>query len=171
MDDFSSRWIVAARLIDHPVKRARQRYVVNYRLIPTLKIGVEWNPGADEVGPLVNWLALTETKNRPALMFGTSSDRIGTPEGRAYFATASKRLGVVGGQPLAGYAGLSHGTFEDETLPIAGISSQLANRLSARVMYDGEDVHLALETSIGRHDLGLLLIDGQYVGATWSVVF
>ena len=171
MDDFSSRWIVAARLIDHPVKRARQRYVLNYRLLPKLKLGVEWNPGADEVGPLVNWLALTETKKRPALMFGTSSDRIGTPDGQAYFATLSKALGVIGQVPIAGYVGASHGTFEDETLPIAGITADVTNWLTTRVIYDGEDVHAALETSVGRHDFGLLLIDGQYVGGTWSVVF
>ena len=171
MDDFSSRWIVAARLIDHPVKRARQRYVVNYRLMPTLKIGVEWNPGADEVGPLVNWLAMTETRTRPALMLGTSSDRIGTPDGQAYFVTLSKGLGAIGRFPIAGYVGATHGTFEDETRPIAGVTADVANWLRTRVMYDGENTHAALETSVGRHDFGLLLIDGEYVGATWSVTF
>lgn len=132
---------------------------------------MEWNPGADEVGPLVNWVAVTETATRPALMFGTSSDRIGTPEGRAYFATVSKSLGRVGPVPLAGYVGLSHGTFEDETLPIGGLTLGLTRTISTRLIHDGEALHVALEGSFGSHDLGLLLVDGEHPGVTWSVSF
>ncbi|UCF68880.1 MAG: hypothetical protein JSV80_06220 [Acidobacteriota bacterium] len=157
--------------MDHPVQRARQRYVFNYRVLPTLTLGVEWNPGADEVGPLVNWVALTETDARPALMFGTSSDRIGTPEGRAYFATVSKALGRISSGPLAGYVGLSHGTYEDETLPIGGLTLGFTEDLGVRLIHDGEALHLALEATLGRHDIGLLFIDGEHPGVTWSVMF
>lgn len=143
----------------------------NVRVLPTLRLGLEWNPGENELGPLVNWVAITETGTRPALMFGTSSDRIGTPEGRAYFATLSKGFGRVAGIPLEGYAGLSHGTFEHETLPIAGLTLGIARSLSTRLIYDGEALHVALETSIGAHELGALLVDGEHPGVTWSVGF
>jgi hypothetical protein len=162
---------LATRLVDHPVERAKQRYVFNMRVLPTLRLGVEWNPGANEIGPLVNWVAVTETDTRPALMFGTSSDRIGTPEGRAYFATVSKALGRVAGLPVEGYAGLSHGTFEHDTLPIAGLTLRPLDVLSARLIYDGEALHVALEGSIGSHELGALLVDGEHPGVTWSVSF
>lgn len=151
--------------------RARQRYVVNLRVLPTLRLGVEWNPGADELGPLVNWVALTETDERPALMFGTSSDRIGTPEGRAYFATVSKALGRIGNAPLAGYAGISHGTFENDTRPIGGLTVGMSRNLFTRLIHDGKALHVALEASLGRHDVGLLLVDGDYLGVTWSASF
>ena len=41
------------------------------------RFGVEYNPLADDLGPLANYRAIRETLHRPALSFGTSSDRIG----------------------------------------------------------------------------------------------
>jgi hypothetical protein len=38
----------------------------------------------------MNWLAVPETTKTPALIVGTSSDRIGTPGGQSFYATASK---------------------------------------------------------------------------------
>ena len=38
-------------------------------------------------------------------MFGTSSDRIGTPEGQAYYVTLSKDLSTVKDWPIAPYVG------------------------------------------------------------------
>jgi hypothetical protein len=152
-------------------KRARRRYVFNLRVLPRLRLGIEWNPGANELGPLVNWVALTETDTRPALMLGTSSDRIGTPGGRAYFVTASKALGRVAGLPVEAYAGLSHGTFEHETLPIGGTTLGLSETCYTRLIYDGEALHVALEASFGVHDVGVLLVDGEHPGVTWSASF
>jgi hypothetical protein len=37
-------------------------------------------------------LAIPETDRRPALILGTSSDRIGTPDGQSFYATFSKNL-------------------------------------------------------------------------------
>ena len=64
-------------------------------MVPALSVGIEYNPLASDLQPLVNWIALKEGEKRPALIFGTSSDRIGTPEGQAYYFTFSKDLSTV----------------------------------------------------------------------------
>ena len=40
-------------------------------------------------------------EDRPAVILGTSTDRIGTPSGRAIYATASKDLEHLTGLPIA----------------------------------------------------------------------
>ena len=76
-----SKWNASLRYVDTDVDRAKWRATLNYRVFSKLQVGVEFNAKADEVGPLVTWFLLTETSRRPALFFGTSSDRIGSPEG------------------------------------------------------------------------------------------
>ncbi len=65
------------RLLSKPRPRATVRMTLTYKFHPRLTAGVEYNPGADEVAPIANLLVLTETRRRPALILGTSSDRIG----------------------------------------------------------------------------------------------
>ena len=98
---------------------------LTYRFHPKLTAGVEFNPRAEashRVNPLVNWVALTETHRRPALIIGTSSDRIGTPSGQSFYATLSKSLRDETGLPIAPYAGVSYGTYEHRWLPLAGLN-------------------------------------------------
>ena len=61
-----------------------------YRFTDWLQAGVEYNPLADDVGPLLNLRAVEETERRPALILGTSSDRIGTEGGQAVYADAEQ---------------------------------------------------------------------------------
>jgi hypothetical protein len=76
-------WVLGVRWIPGiGVDRAKLRTTAMYQFSPTFSAGVEYNPLASDVGPLANWLAIPETGNAPALIFGTSSDRIGTPFGR-----------------------------------------------------------------------------------------
>ncbi len=46
-------------------------------------------------------MVLQETSDRPAVMLGTSSDRIGTPDGQAYFLTVAKDIERWVGLPVA----------------------------------------------------------------------
>src|SRR5512134_2438884 len=101
---FSARWIPGV-----DVDRAELRTTLSYRFLPTLTAGLEYNPLANDLGPIANWLAIEETGSRPALIFGTSSDRIGTPHGRAIYGTFSKDLTAWTGLPIAPYAGASFG--------------------------------------------------------------
>ena len=145
---------------------------MTYRVVPRLSLGVEFNPRADEVGPLANWVAVTETEKRPALMFGLSSDRIGTPEGEAYFFTLSKNLEGSTGLPVAPYVGGAYGTFDDEFLGIGGIMVRFAAGFSGTVIYDGKAVHPTMDYRfLRRHVITALWVDMRHLGVAYSVAF
>jgi hypothetical protein len=167
----ADKWTYGVRLISNQIDRARWRNTLTYRLHPRLTIGVEYNPLAGKVSPLANLVALTETRKRPALILGTSSDRIGTPYGQSFYATFSKNLKSATGLPLAPYAGLAYGTFEDRVRVIGGLNVNLAKRWSSTVLFDGVRVHPLLNYMRGRHQLGVIFERGRNPGASYSVSF
>ena len=73
------KWTYGVRVISHQIDRAKWRNTLTYRFHPRVTAGIEYNPLAGKVSPLANVVVLTETQQRPALILGTSSDRIGTP--------------------------------------------------------------------------------------------
>lgn len=103
---------------------------VTYRLHRRLQAGVELNPRVDEINPLLSFFLLTETHERPALFLGTSSDRIGSPEGtRSYYATLSKRFGA---SRFSGYASLNYSEWDGGFNVPFGMEVGLGERLSVR---------------------------------------
>jgi hypothetical protein len=142
-----------------------------FRATPHFKFGVEWNAAADEVGIVANWRALDERRWRPAIVVGTSSDRIGTPHGQAYFVTASKSLLAETGLPVAPYAGLSYSGFEDRLLVPFGLNVVLPRGFSAMLINDG--VHTHLSASYGRRNLSLTLlaVERRDLGLTVGLTF
>ena len=104
LDQNEGRVTLGHRMIADQIPRASVRTTAMFRLLPTLSVGIEYNPRAEDVGPLLNWVALTETDSRPAVIAGTSSDRIGTPSGRSYYATVSKSLHETLHLPVAPYS-------------------------------------------------------------------
>ena len=137
--------------------------------------GLEYNPVANDLGPIANWLALPETDARPALIFGTSSDRIGTPHGRAIYGTFSKDLEEWTGLPIAPYVGASFGTFDDELVGIGGLMIRWSERWSTTSMWDGHNLHhLANWAFPEGSSLGLVVVqqdDDYYFGASFSTSF
>jgi len=149
------------------VDRARLRLTATYAVASNLYVGVEYNPLDDDVGPLATWRAIEETARRPALIVGTSSDRIGTPSGRAYFATLSKDLERATGLPVAPYLGAAYGEFEDETKAIGGLHVRWSDRWTSTHLWDGYNLHHLLDRQMdGGLRLGLVLVeqDGKYYG-------
>lgn len=146
---------------------------LTYRPTPRFSLGIEWNPEADSTSPLANVLAVSEGKHRPALMFGTSSDRIGTPEGQAYYATLSKDLSTVNGWPVSPYVGVAYGTYEDKLRAIGGVYLRIPKTgLASTLIYDGVNFHPTLEYRLGeRHVFTLLWVDTQELGMAYSVAF
>jgi hypothetical protein len=134
---------------------------------------VEVNPRSTEekINPLVNWLALPEAKNTPAVIVGTSSDRIGTPSGQSFYATASKNLKRETKLPIAPYFGLAYGTYEDRFRPIGGLNVGFTENLSALVVFDGVHVHPLLNFSWQRHAFSFLLVRGGQAGVSYSISF
>lgn len=165
--------MVSTRILSGVVERAQWRNTLMYRVTPSFQAGLEYNPRVDEVGPLANWRLMEETEQRPAFILGTSSDRIGTPSGRAYYATFSKDLKAQTGWPVAPYVGASYGTYEDNVKPIGGLTIRYTDKLSSTHLHDGKAIHhmLSWDFGMGKPTVGLLWVDHQHLGLTASLGF
>lgn len=159
------------RAIANQIPRASVRTTLTYKLLPGFSGGVEYNPRAGKASPLANWLAVSETARRPALILGTSSDRIGTPSGQAFYATLSKNLRRETGLPIAPYAGAAYGTYQHRWRPIGGLNIGFFEQLSALVIFDGVHVHPLLNFSHQRHVVSFLMIRGRHPGVSYSISF
>ncbi|MDQ3666913.1 MAG: hypothetical protein M3410_10115 [Acidobacteriota bacterium] len=170
-NDSKQKWTLGVRLLTNQIPRAAVRTTLTYRFHPRLQLGIEYNPRAGEFAPLANLLVLTETKRRPALMLGTSTDRIGTPSGQAFFATFSKNLRRETGLPIAPYVGAAFGTYDHRVRPIGGLSISLNRNFSILATYNGINVHPLLIFSHERHALSLIMVKGRDPGMSYSVTF
>ncbi len=171
-NEVPDRWTFGIRALSNQIPRAGLRTTLTYRLHPRLSIGVEYNPRASDVGLLANFVAVTETEKRPALIFGTSSDRIGTPNGRTVYATVSKNLSDAVRLPISPYVGIAYGTYEDRFLPIAGVNVNWTNNLSSLIIFDGVKVHPTLNYNFReRHVFTFLLAQGKNPGVSYSISF
>ena len=153
------------------IDRASLRTTLTYWLTSRFSAGVEYNPRAGKVSPLANLLAIRETRNRPALILGTSSDRIGTPSGQAFYATFSKNLKRETGLPIAPYGGVVYGTFEGKVRPIGGLNIGFSETATSLVIFDGVHVHPTFNLSLKSHTVSFLLIRGRDPGLSYSVAF
>ena len=137
------------RWIDIDVDRARYRATLTRRAHPRLSLGLEFNPGAAEIGPLATLFVRTESNAWPAISLGTSSDRIGTPEGNAsVFLTAAKRSPFLA-VPLSGYLSLNWSEFDEAfNVPFGG-TLHLGEVFALGGMYDGQRSHGLLRAMRG----------------------
>jgi hypothetical protein len=169
------KWTFGIRIIPGAVPRASVRTTLTYRLHPRVTAGIEVNQRADTAGgkvsPLFNWLVMPEKDRRPALILGTSSDRIGTPEGQSFYATLSKNLKRETGLPIAPYVGVAYGTYEHRWLPLAGLNVYFTKKLSSVVIYDGVRVHPMLNYAHGRHSFSFVLAFANKPGFSYSISF
>ena len=170
---WENRFTYTVRVVPGILERARWRNNLAFSLTNKLTVGIEYNPLADDVHPTANWRLLDETARRPAVIIGTSSDRIGTPSGTAYFATVSKSLKKWTGVPLSPYLGVSYSTYDEKAYLIAGGNLRLTDHLSLMAIYDGVSTHGALSYTRGRHTISALAVDldGWHFGAGYSVRF
>lgn len=165
------KWSLSQRYLTGQIKRATHRTILMRQVKPNLRIGIEYNAGVDEVGFVGNWRAVSETKTRPALIFGTSSDRIGTPDGQSYFATVSKSLKRQTGLPIAPYVGISYSGFEDKLLYPYGLNVALGRGWSALYLHDGAHAHLATTYNWKTYGVTLLAVRRRDFGINLSTSF
>ena len=142
-----------------------------HQLRPNLKLGLEWNPGAGELGFVANWRAVAETPRRPAIVFGTSSDRIGTPHGQSYFVTISKSLHHETGLPIAPYVGASYSGYENRWLVPFGLNVAIGSSWSAMLIHDGVHTHLSATWSGRRFGITVLAVERRDAGITIGTRF
>lgn len=169
--DITHRWTFGVRFLTQQIPRASVRTTLTYRFHERIQAGVEYNPRVDEVGVIANVLLLKETETRPALMVGTSTDRIGTPSGQSFYATLSKNLRRQTGLPIAPYVGMAYGTFEDKLRPVAGLSISLSTRFSLLGTFNGVNVHGLLNFTHKQHTLSLVMVKGTDPGMSYSFSF
>jgi hypothetical protein len=165
------KWTYGVRVIANQIDRAKWRNTLTYRFHPRFTAGLEYNPLAGKASPLANLVALTETHKRPALILGTSSDRIGTPSGQSFYATFSKNLKHQTGVPVAPYAGVAYGTYEDRARIIGGLNIQIGEAWSSTILFDGVRVHPTVNYTRGRHQFGVIFERGRNPGASYSISF
>jgi hypothetical protein len=165
------KWTYGVRLIANQIDRAKWRNTLTYRFHPRFTAGIEYNPLAGKLSPLANLVAVTETHQRPAMIIGTSSDRIGTPSGQSFYATISKSLKHHTGLPIAPYVGVAYGTFEDRARVIGGLSITANEHWSSTILFDGVRVHPLANYTRGRHQLGVILERGRNPGVSYSISF
>jgi hypothetical protein len=147
------------------------RTTLTYRLHRTLSAGFEYNPRPNKFSPLLNWLLFSETNRRPALILGTSSDRIGTPSGQSFYATLSKSLKREVRLPVAPYVGVAYGTFEDRLRVIGGLNLAYTESLGTLLLFDGVHLHGLFHLSFRRHVASVLLVRGRDLGLSYSITF
>ncbi len=149
------------------------RTTLTYRFTPRLQAGIEVNPRSTEekANPLMNWLAVPEGTRTPAVIVGTSSDRIGTPGGQSFYATASKNLKRETRLPIAPYFGLAYGTHDDKLRPIGGLNIGFTESVTSLVIFDGAYVHPVVNWSYKGNVFSFLLVRGHEPGVSWSITF
>lgn len=166
------KWEISYRFLEDQVDRATHRIVVMRQWTPSFKAGIEINPLADEVGLVANWRIVDETSRRPAVILGTSSDRIGTLSGQAYYATVAKSLERELGVPVAPYAGVSWSEADERWLYPFGLAVSLTDRLSATLQNDGVHTHGSVTYSLGSNwSMTLLAIRLEDPGVTFGTRF
>jgi hypothetical protein len=123
----------------------------------------------NEVTPILSLFLLSETNGRPAVFLGTSSDRIGSPEGtQSYFATVSKR---VGASRFSGYASLNYSEWDRGWNIPFGLEVGLGDRFTVRPMYDGDRSHLMFSYAQERWSVSLLAVDLEHAGISFAMGF
>lgn len=136
-----------------------------YQVDPKLQIGVEYNPKADEVGPLLNYMIQLETVDKPMLNFGLSSDRIGTPPGpMCYYITAAKTFQ----SRYVPYVSLNYSEHDNGfTIPF-GMSIFLTPKWVLLPMNDGKKSHLMLTHRGQTSSVSLLWVWYKHPGISFS---
>ena len=141
----------------------------NYRVVPTLQLGVEYNAVAGEFDPLATCFLLTETERRPAVFLGTSSDRIGSPKGKqAYYLTAAKYLPLLHVSP---YVSLNYSEWDRGWNVPFGANVELGRGFSMQPMYDGQRTHLLGTFATDRASVTLIWAWLERAGAAISFGF
>ncbi len=160
---------MSLRYVNTELDRPRWRATVNYRVLDRLQVGLEANPAEQEVGPLLTLFLLTEDRGRPALFLGTSSDRIGSPEGRqAYYLTAAKHHPRW---PVSAYLSLNYSEWDGGLNLPFGFQVELGRGVSLRPMYDGQRTHLTLNVQRQGYGVSLLYVWLEEFGLSFSAGF
>lgn len=155
--------------MDIELDRPRWRFTTVYAFTPRLQAGLEYNPAADEVGLIGNWIAHLETVKIPMISFGTSSDRIGTPPGpKAYYVTFAKSIPSLRAAP---YLSINYSEHDKAFNFPFGVNFVIDRHWSILPMHDGRKTHLTATYSEHNWSVTGLLIWMKHPGLSISMRF
>jgi hypothetical protein len=136
---------------------------------PRFQIGLEYNLAVSEVSPTANWIVTTETARSPLVSLGTSSDRIGTPEGnQAYYVTAAK------GFPryhIAPYFSVNYSEADRAINYPFGVNIALGKQWDLLPMNDGRRSHLILTYKQKNYNVSLMAVYLRHFGMSVGFSF
>lgn len=105
----------------------------------------------------------------PAVFLGTSSDRIGSPEGmQSVYATATRSLGPL---PASAYATLHYSEWDAGWNVPFGVYVEVAPGVTIQPMYDGRRTHMLGTYSTGRYSISVIWAWLERAGLAASVGF
>jgi hypothetical protein len=161
--------VVSTRYIDTPIDRPRWRSTALMRVHPRLQAGIEWNPAVGEVAPQATLFLLGGDGGGTVAFVGTSSDRIGSPEGtQGYFLTVARALR---GAHVLPYVSLHYSEWDERVLVPFGAQIGLPAGLSLQPMYDGARSHLLVQWVGERASVGFVWAWLERPGVTVSFGF
>ncbi len=134
---FNLRWI--PEKVDH----GQIYFSWKYWFTDNLSLGLDYRPKTDDAGFLATWRALPETKTRPALIFGTSTDDFDDITSQSVYGTVSKNLGEWQDIAFSPYVGATYIFELGELRPVGGVNLR-RGRFSSLFMYSGKDPHMSL---------------------------
>lgn len=128
------------RWVDTDLPRPAWRVNASYNYKSRLSIGLEYNPNAGEVIPTGNLFLLKENDNRPSVIVGFSSDRIGSPEGYyQFYGVVAKYVPFMKSAP---YVALQYSEWDGEFNYPFGITIPFGTKGNLQAIYDGNRSHL-----------------------------
>lgn len=121
---------------------------VRYGVTDRLELGLGYLRKQDIVRPLVSYVLVPETADRPSLTTGAMIDAL--EEGRQMvFLSTGKSFPTKLGMPVNIYAGIAQITTRSETRFIGGILVPVARGLNASVQFDGRYANVGLTARVG----------------------
>lgn len=163
-DGLPTIWTFSYRFIATPEEGAQHRVVLDYRLTPTISVGIERAGGVSGMGgypaadkdffgylsdsnanapimPRFTWFAAPESANAPSVTVGFTSDRLSTPRGQAFFATFAKQIPDM---PIAVFVSTKWSTFDNRVAFPFGFNWSIDRDWTLQTINDGDYTHMLL---------------------------
>lgn len=188
---FAGKFTAAYRFVAIDDVAARHRFTLDYAVTPRLTVGIERSGGDASLAPVprfqdnpgdflrfsdgdalvmprFSWFVSPEKENCPSFLVGMASDRLSTPRGQAFFATASKH---IAGTPVTPFLSIKTNTFDGRTVMPFGVNYALPDNFVLQAVNDGDYTHFLFTKMLDRASVSLLLARSRYFGFSVAVGF
>src|SRR5260370_31223895 len=165
------------RYIPTTSSESRLRAFMITSVTPKFAVGFQFDPRRmfhekrGRVNVIIDWLAVSESGSRPAIIIGTGADRLSTPTAQTFHLMINKTLIPLGRVSTSCHVGLSWSKRDGRILGIAGMNFGFSQHLSSRMIFDGIHFHAVVTAKFAHQSFSILLIRSGQLGASYSVTF